>query len=123
MMEVALVFDKTGKTIHWHLPPGRNGGAIPDTRDLWEVLWENRHNLGGVAHTHPWDGPAWFSQTDVTTFSAIDKALGQKLLWPVVTFTEVGIYQWVGPDPYDYGRFQEPPVQLEDLEELRDRSR
>ncbi len=125
MIETALVFDKNGKTIHWHLPPGRNSGVIPDTRELWEILWENRAILGGVAHTHPWDGPAWYSRTDVTTFRAIDNALGQNLLWPVVTFTEVGYFQWHSSfqNPLDYGRHATAPIVLEDIEKLRELSR
>lgn len=89
MMEVALVFDRDGKTIHWHLPPGRSGGFIPDTRDLWEVIWENRHRIGGVAHTHPWHGPAAPSGIDLGTFRAIELGLGIPLIWPIVTFSEV----------------------------------
>lgn len=89
MIETALVFDKDGKTIHWHEPPGRNGGALPDSRDLWDVLWENRDRLGGVAHTHPWEGPTSPSQTDLTTFDAVERALGRQLLWPVVSFTHI----------------------------------
>lgn len=94
MIETALVFDKEGKTIHWHLPPGRSSGAIPDTRDLWEILWANRHNLGGVAHTHPWDGIATPSQTDITTFKAIELGLGIQLFWPIITFNHVAVYIW-----------------------------
>lgn len=94
MIEVALVFNKRGETLHWHLPPGRTGGAIPDSRDLWQILWDNREHLGGVAHTHPWRGKAWPSQTDVTTWEAVEKGLGKHLLWPVVTFTEVKYFVW-----------------------------
>lgn len=89
MIETAMVFDDQGGTILWHEPCGRTAGSIPDTRDLWEVIWENRGRLGGIAHTHPWDGEAWPSLTDVTTFDAIERALGKRLLWPIATFTEV----------------------------------
>jgi hypothetical protein len=89
MMETALVFDREGKTIYWHEPEGRSSGSLPDSEALWDFLWDNRDRLGGVAHTHPWSGAAGPSQTDVTTFAAIEKALGRQLLWPVVTFTEV----------------------------------
>lgn len=126
MMETALVFDRNGKTICFHEPAGRSGGSIPDTRDLWEVIWENRENLGGVAHTHPWDGPAHPSITDVTTFDAIERALGKNLLWPVVTFTEVtyvvrnvlfedGQHKWT--------RAGNVTITIEGIEELRARSR
>ena len=78
MMETALVFDREGRTIHWHEPPGRSGGSLPDSRDLWGVLWEHRGHLGGVAHTHPWDGPAGPSHTDLTTFRAVELGLGKQ---------------------------------------------
>ena len=52
MIETAAVFDLKGNVIHWHLPLGRSGGWLPDSRDLWTILWNNRENLGGVAHTH-----------------------------------------------------------------------
>ena len=89
MMETALVFDREGKTIHWHEPPGRSAGSLPDSRSLWDILWENRERLGGVAHTHPWQGSAIPSGTDLSTFDAVERALGRSLLWPVVTFNKV----------------------------------
>jgi hypothetical protein len=121
--EVALVFDKDGKTIAFH--GGQSAGSIEDSPDLWTILWENRKRLGGVAHTHPWDGDAWFSQTDVTTFRAIDNALGKNLLWPVVTFTNVTFFQWhrMFGDPLNYRGYKVPPIELEDIEKLREMSR
>lgn len=120
MMEVALVFDRDGKTIHWHLPPGRDNGSIPDTRSLWEVLWANRAIVCGVAHTHPWDGPAWPSPIDVTTFRAIELGLGRPLLWPVVTFTELRCFEFnEGASQYQKAE----PLVLEDVEKLRELSR
>lgn len=126
MIETALVFDLEGKTICFHEPRGRTSGSIPDTRSLWDILWENRERLGGVAHTHPWDGPAHPSITDVTTFDALERGLGKHLLWPVVTFTEVacvvrnplfkeGTAMWTLAGPLTF--------QIEGIEELRARSR
>ena len=126
MMETALVFDRNGKTICFHEPPGRSGGSIPDTRDLWEIIWENRENLGGVTHTHPWDGPAHPSITDVTTFDAIEKALGKHLLWPVVTFTEVTyvVRNILFEDSqHKWTRAGNVTIEIEGIEELRARSR
>lgn len=123
MIEVALVFDLDGEVIHWHLPPGRSGGAIPDSRGLWEILWENRERLGGVAHTHPWNGRPGPSQTDVTTFAACEAALGKRLLWPIVTFDQVVSFEWVGPDPHAYGGLSFCPFGVDNLEELRNQSR
>jgi hypothetical protein len=90
MKEVALAFDILGRPIHWM--DGATDSSIPDSRSLWDVIWETRNELGGVAHTHPWDGKANPSQTDLTTFFAIERGLGKKLLWPVVTFTDVGYF-------------------------------
>lgn len=149
MMETALVFDHEGRTIHWHEPLGRSGGALPDSRDLWEVLWEHRSEskggtgrLAGVAHTHPWNGPTGASRTDLTTFRAVELGLGQRLLWPIVTFTHVVWYvRRAGLEntalaaiaPNDINRFQSDPEYipgkgpstwgLEGIEELRARSR
>lgn len=100
--ETALVFDVEGNTIAIHEPPCRTGSFIPDSFNLYEVLWGNRHRLGGVAHTHPWYGPAWYSEEDRTTFSAVDLALGKRLVWVVVTFSEAVYYKWHGPGRYDY---------------------
>lgn len=92
MIETAMVFDRQGRVLHWHEPPGRSSGYIPDTRDLWDVIWVNRAQLGGVAHTHPWNGFPAPSETDLTTFDAVELALGQRLLWPIITFSAVGYF-------------------------------
>lgn len=125
MIEAGLVFDKHGCLIHWHLPEGRTGGSLPDSRTLWDVLWTNRDLLGGVAHTHPWNGSAGPSSTDVTTFAAVEKGLGQRLVWPIVTFTEVGYYEWVGPGKLDYAVMTERRfrIQRDLIEQLRELSR
>ncbi len=102
MMEVALVFDDAGRTLHWHVPRGCTGTSIPDSRNLWEVLWEHRHHLGGVAHTHPWSGRPAPSHVDLTTWSACERALATRLVWPIVTFTEEAHFVWQGPGPLDY---------------------
>lgn len=126
MIETALVFDEQGDTLRWHEPLGRSGGSLPDSRDLWLYLLENRGVIGGIAHTHPWDGPAWPSTTDVTTFRALEQGLGKLFLWTVVTFTDVKHFAWNAVteeycelDPKYV--FQGKP--LVDLEELRTRSR
>lgn len=123
MIEVALVVDHGGKTLRWHLPPGRSGGYVPDSHDLWEFIWTNRDHIGGVAHTHPWNGEAGPSHTDVTTFAAIEAALGRRLVWPVVTFTDEGHFVWVGPGEHDYARLRSPRWRVDDVNELREKSR
>ncbi len=91
--EEAVVIDIEGHAIHWHCPRGVSGGAIPDSRELWDVLWDNRSSVAGVAHTHPFDGPAYPSLTDLTTFEAVEAGLGRRLVWWIVTFTEVGVFR------------------------------
>ena len=119
MIEVAMVFDSRGEPFFWHLPPGRSGGAIPDSRDLWEVLWEHRDDLGGIAHTHPWYGESGPSNTDVTTFAAVEAALGKRLLWLVVTFDHVTYLEWAGPGRHDYGQPRCRRFRVGGIEKLR----
>ena len=121
MIEVALVFAKDGSTLLWHDPSGRSSVYIPDSKELWDFLVANRDQIGGIAHTHPWEGEAWFSKTDVTTWSALERGLGIRWVWPVVTFTEVKNYKWIGPGKFDYGLSDScPPV---DVIGLRERSK
>jgi len=124
-METALVFSKWGSPLHWHVPPDRSMGAIPDSKDLWQILWDSREFLGGVAHTHPWIGAASPSQTDVTTLAAIEAGLGQRLVWPIVTFSEIAYFKWMGPERLDYlGAFQRRfRIRREDIEQLRELSK
>lgn len=92
MIEVAVLFDTYGAPILWHLPPGRTQTSIPDSAALWMTIWDNRAIVGGLAHTHPWNGPAVPSYTDIRTFGAIEKALGKRLVWPIVTLSDVAHY-------------------------------
>lgn len=126
MIETAVVFDSDGRPIHWHEPLGRTGGSLPDSRSLWAVIWENRKFICGVAHTHPWDGPASASQTDLTTFAAIELGLHKRFVWPVVTFTDIAYFIYA-PEEGGYVRWHSPfddeTRWLETIEELRRRSR
>jgi proteasome lid subunit RPN8/RPN11 len=58
------------------------------------VLWDYRQVLGGVVHTHPWEGPTEPSQTDVTTFAAVEQGLGKRLIWPIATMTNVNYFSY-----------------------------
>jgi hypothetical protein len=98
MMEVGLVFDRSGNAIYWHLPRNRSATLLPDSRILWEVLWQHRALVGGFAHTHPWRGRAQPSSIDLTTFAAIELGLGKRLLWPIVTLDDVTYHAWDGSD-------------------------
>ena len=101
-METAVVLDKRWQPIHFHAPTGRTSGSLPDSHDLWDVLWTNRAILLGVAHSHPGGGVPAPSHTDVTTFAAVEAALGVRLIWPIVTTDFAGAFVWRGPGPLDY---------------------
>jgi hypothetical protein len=125
MIEVAMVFDKDGKAIFWPSVPG-SAGSIPDNRNLWDRLWESRDILGGVAHTHPWDGPSGPSGTDVTTFAAIEAGLGQTLVWPIVTMTHISYYERSDGDYRLHlypPHFEESEEWMKNIEEMRRLSR
>lgn len=123
MIEVAMVFDKEGHAIFWLSPKGSSSGAIPDSSNLWDRIWRNREHVGGVVHTHPWDGKTLPSHTDVTTFAAIEKGLGKQLLWPIVTMTHVNYFvRNVFSDEYVMAGdvlFKEQSWWLENILELR----
>lgn len=94
MIEAGLVIAKNGAPLHWHLPPGRSGGFIPDTRSLWDVLWEQRGNVEGFAHSHPGSGIPGPSDTDLTTFQAIESALGRRLDWWITSDDRLVHIRW-----------------------------
>lgn len=102
MIETGVVVDREGNAIHWHLPAGRSGGALPDSRTLWDVLWENRANIEGFAHSHPGSGVPGPSYTDVTTFAAVEAGLGRRLVWWITSSDQVIALRWVGPHRLDY---------------------
>ncbi len=58
--------------------------AIPDSKDRWNAIWENREDLTEVVHTHP-GGLLRFSSEDLTTMEAVEAALGKPLRWSIVT--------------------------------------
>lgn len=89
MIEAAVVIDVLDKPIYWHLPPGRGAAAIPDSSVLWKVLWENRNHLKGVAHSHPGRGCPSPSGTDLTTFAAVESALGRRLDWWIASEDQI----------------------------------
>ena len=102
MTEVGAVIDRDNQIIYWHLPPGRTVVSLPDSRDLWDVLWANRERLRGFVHVHPgadWPAPSF---TDLTTFAAVETGLGQRLLWWITSANRTILLRWVGPHPLDY---------------------
>lgn len=100
MMEAGVVI-AGGKPVFWHLPKGRTAGSLPDSRDLWDVLWENRATLDGFAHSHPGSGQPGPSHTDLTTFRAVERALGRRLKWWITSRTNMILLTWGGTKPDD----------------------
>lgn len=76
--EVACVVDESGSVLGWF---EGSAGTVPDSAALWALLWENRHRVIGVAHTHPGHGRPHPSSEDTSTWKAIERALGHSLLW------------------------------------------
>lgn len=91
-IEAALVVGVDYEPLFWHLPQQRSAVHLPDSRDLWTVIWENRANLLGIAHTHPGSGPTSPSHEDVTTFDAVEKALDKRLCWWILTSDFIGLW-------------------------------
>lgn len=128
MIEVACVLDLHGEVLHWHLPPDRTGGSIPDSSDLWQIIWENRDKIFAVAHTHPGRGVPWPSSTDMSTFKAVEAALGRPLTWIILSQDE---YTFVVrrnlPDHDIIGGVQLPamsePVALRWINQIRELSK
>jgi Prokaryotic homologs of the JAB domain len=104
-LEAAVVLARDWHPIHFHAPAGRTYGSLPDSRDLWSVLWEHRGSLLGVAHSHPGGGVPRPSFEDVTTFSAVERALGVRILWPIITTDAARAFVWYGPGACDYGEW------------------
>jgi proteasome lid subunit RPN8/RPN11 len=88
---------------------------LPDSRGLWDIFWENRDRLSGFAHSHPGAGVPWPSGTDLTTFRAVEAALGRRLQWWIVTLDQVAVFTFVE------GEYRSAPVTeaLEWVSELR----
>jgi len=102
MIEAGVVVTGAG-AVYWHLPEGRTGGSLPDSRKLWDVLWELRkEEFLGVAHSHPGSGVPGPSWTDITTFAAIELGLGRRLTWWITSSDRVIDLHWKGPNKHDY---------------------
>lgn len=103
MIETGVLIGRDGTPIFWHLPPGRSSGNLPDSRELWDVIWENRATLYGFAHSHPGNNRPAPSWEDITTFAAIESALGRRLHWWITSSDVLVLVRWVGPGAHDYG--------------------
>ena len=105
MIEAGLVFSGSA-AVFFHLPKGRTMGSLPDSRTLWDVLWENRKDpFLGFAHTHPGSGVPAPSCTDITTFAAVEAGLGRRVIWLIASSDYVVRVDWEGPGKHDYKTF------------------
>lgn len=102
MKEAGVIIDVLGNPIFWHTPDDRTVGSLPDSVTLWSVLWEanklyqrspiEHGALLGFAHTHPGrDHHPSPSMEDITTFEAVERALGRPLHWWIFNETH-GIF-------------------------------
>lgn len=86
-LESAVLIGDKGQALYWHVPEGRTAVSLPDSPDLWAAIWANREAVVGIAHTHPGTGQIACvpSAEDLSTFRAIDAALGRGLVYWIVT--------------------------------------
>jgi hypothetical protein len=104
MREALAVLDKKGLALLMQAPSDGSSVAIPDSRTLWEFIWEHRDEISGIAHTHPGSGIPGPSHEDLTTFRAVEKGLGRILDWWIVTTGWVTKYNY---DPHEKQYMQE----------------
>ena len=111
MLETGAVIGRDYSVLHWHEPRVRSSVFLPDSQDLWGVLWENRGQLVGFAHSHPGGGIPHPSYEDLTTFAAVEAALGCRLRWWIVSDDAVVVVMHRGSTirlDYEVNKIPEP---------------
>lgn len=93
MLEAGVLLDKHGNILYRHEPSGRSSGFLPDSSELWNQIWDHRHNLSGFAHSHP-EGCCRPSWEDLTTFEAVEAGLGVRLDWWIATDSTLSLVRW-----------------------------
>jgi len=58
--------------------------TVPDERERWNAIWENRDEITEIVHTHP-GGFLGFSSEDLSTMEAVEAATGNSYTWSIVT--------------------------------------
>lgn len=83
MKEIGALIGTGDRVLHWHTPPDRSESNLPDSAELWNLLWEAHCNgiLVGFAHSHPGSNTPQPSYEDISTFAAIEAGLGRTLTW------------------------------------------
>jgi len=79
--------------------------AIPDNAERWETIWESRHAITEIAHTHP-GGMLRFSQEDLSTMEAVETATGRSFTWTIATTD--GLLSRIGATGNDHVREDRP---------------
>jgi proteasome lid subunit RPN8/RPN11 len=121
MIEAGALIDLEGKVIHWHTPAARSSISLPDSRDLWDIIWTQRDSVLGFAHTHPGAGRPGPSMTDITTFAAVEAALGRRLAWWILSKDSAIELEWFGPHRHAYREVEMRPEPAW-AKDLRERS-
>lgn len=101
-LEAGVLIDENNDAIYWHTPPDRSVGYLPDSRPLWDVIWASRKNLSGFAHSHPGKGLPWPSNEDLSTFKAVESALGRSLSWYITSEDTCIVVRSTGTDFSSY---------------------
>lgn len=116
-IEIALGYDYKGRTLFTHKDPEATAAHIPHNLTLWDKIWDNRHRLVGIAHSHPQHVGLTPSFEDLTTFQTVTTGLARILFWPIANADEVKVYMFVPhcldallvnyPMPFDLGLLRE----------------
>ncbi len=82
-IEVGVLVGINHHPLFWHEPADASAVQLPDSQSLWHHIWQAHQakQLLGFAHSHPGAGVPHPSHEDITTFAAIEAALGRALLW------------------------------------------
>ncbi len=60
--------------------------GIPDSRERWELIWQQRHLISEIAHSHSGEFLD-FSGEDLTTMEAVEAGTGKHFTWSIITKT------------------------------------
>lgn len=94
MLEAGLIVGLEGQPLCWHTPQNRTSVALPDVRSFWDAIWDHRHQILGIAHSHPGRGIVAPSHEDITTFIAVEEGLGKRLFWWIVNENHILVMKW-----------------------------
>jgi proteasome lid subunit RPN8/RPN11 len=115
MLEVGVLIGLDGSPIFWHEPPERTAVSLPDSRKLWDVIWENRKTISGFAHSHPGSGIPCPSEEDITTFAAIEAGLGTRLNWWITSSDRMIVCRWDSVCNYINYKIEQEPIWASEL--------